>query len=189
MEELKTKIRQEGIVIGNDVLKVDSFLNHQIDPKLMKAIGREFAKRFEGCLITKILTVESSGIAPAMSVAHELSVPVVYAKKTSSRITDADVYESNVFSFTKNKKYKIRVSRKFITKDDCVLIIDDFLANGQAILGLYEIITKSGASFAGAGIVIEKGFQGGGDMLRKMGIRVESLAIVENMSETKILFK
>lgn len=189
MDELKAKIRQEGVVIGNDVLKVDSFLNHQIDTGLMNSIGEELAKRFSDAGVTKILTVESSGIAPAMSTANVLSVPVVYAKKTSSRITDNEVYESNVHSFTKNKDFKIQVSRKFLSKDDCVLIIDDFLANGQAILGLHEIITKSGASFAGAGVVIEKGFQGGGDMLRKMGIRVESLAIVENMSETKILFK
>lgn len=189
MKELKTKIEKEGIVIGNDVLKVDSFLNHQIDTGLMQAIGEEFAKRFADAGITKILTVESSGIAPAMATAQVLAVPVVYAKKTSSLITDNNVYESNIHSFTKNRNYKIRVSRKFLSKDDCVLIIDDFLANGQAILGLQEIIIKSGASFAGAGIVIEKGFQGGGEMLRKMGIRVESLAIVENMSETKILFK
>lgn len=189
MDLLKAKILDEGIVIGTEVLKVDSFLNHQIDPNLMAQIGKEFAKIFSNTKITKILTIESSGIAPAIFAAIELNVPMVYAKKTTSVNLDKETHEARVHSFTKQIDYMIRVSKKFISKDDSVLIIDDFLANGQAIIGLAEIIDAAGAKLVGAGIVIEKGFQDGGALVREMGIRVESLAIIDKMSQGKISFK
>lgn len=189
MDLLERKILEEGIVIGTDVLKVDSFLNHQIDPNIMDAIGKEFARRFSDKKITKILTIEASGIAPAIFTAKELAVPVVYAKKTGSLNMDHDTYDTTVHSFTKKKDYIIRVSKRFLNAGDRVLIIDDFLANGQAIIGLYEIVEMAGATLVGAGVVIEKGFQDGGALLREMGIRVESLAIIEKMSEKQILFK
>ncbi len=189
MDLLEKKILEEGIVIGTDVLKVDSFLNHQIDPNIMHAIGKEFARRFSDKKITKILTIEASGIAPAVFTGKELNVPVVYAKKTTSINLDQDTYDASVHSFTKKKDYIIRVSKRFLTAEDSVLIIDDFLANGQAVIGLNEIVEMAGARLVGAGVVIEKGFQDGGALLREMGIRVESLAIIEKMSENKILFK
>lgn len=189
MELLKAKILEEGIVIGTDVLKVDSFLNHQMDPNLMHAIGKEFARLFSDKKITKILTIEASGIAPAIFTGKELNVPVVYAKKTTSKTLDDDAYSTSVHSFTKKRDYIIRVSKKFLSKDDSILIIDDFLANGQAIIGLSEIIEMAGAKLVGAGVVIEKGFQDGGALLREMGIRVESLAIIEKMTEKQITFK
>lgn len=189
MDLLKSKILEEGIVIGTDVLKVDSFLNHQIDPAIMTAIGKEFARRFSDKKITKVLTIESSGIAPAVFTGKELNVPVVYAKKTTSVNLDKDTYETSVYSFTKKKDYIIRVSKRFLTAADSVLIIDDFLANGQAVIGLNELVEMAGATLVGAGVVIEKGFQDGGALLRDMGIRVESLAIIEKMSEEQILFK
>jgi len=189
MDLLKAKIQAEGIVIGTDVLKVDSFLNHQIDPVLMNEIGKEFAKLFSDKKITKILTIEASGIAPAVFTGKELGIPVIYAKKTTSLNLDENTYNASVHSFTKKIDYIIRVSKKFLSKDDYVLIIDDFLANGQAIIGLSEIIDMAGATLVGAGVVIEKGFQDGGALLREMGIRVESLAIVDKMSEGGIKFK
>lgn len=189
MDLLEAKILEEGIVLGTEVLKVDSFLNHQIDPNIMYAIGKEFARRFSDKRITKILTIESSGIAPAVFTAKELNVPVIYAKKTTSLNMDHDTYDAPVHSFTKKMDYIIRVSKKFLLDTDSVLIIDDFLANGQAIIGLNEIIEMAGARLVGAGVVIEKGFQDGGALLREMGIRVESLAIIEKMSEKQILFK
>ncbi len=189
MDLLKAKILDEGIVIDTDVLKVDSFLNHQIDPNLMFAIGKEFAKIFSDKKITKVLTIESSGIAPAIFVAKELRVPMVYAKKTTSVNLDEETYEARVHSFTKKIDYIIRVSKKFISNSDSILIIDDFLANGQAIIGLSEIVDMAGAKLVGAGIVIEKGFQDGGALIREMGIRVESLAIIDSMSENHITFK
>lgn len=189
MELLKSKILDEGIVIGTQVLKVDSFLNHQIDPNLMNEIGREFAKRFSDKKITKILTIEASGIAPAIFAGKEMDVPVVFAKKTTSLNLDSETYTARVHSFTKEIDYIVRVSKKFISPGDCVLVIDDFLANGQAIIGLSEIIEQAGAKLVGAGIVIEKGFQDGGALLREMGIRVESLAIIDKMSEKQITFR
>lgn len=189
MDLLKSKILDEGIVIGTQVLKVDSFLNHQIDPNLMNEIGREFAKRFSDKKITKILTIEASGIAPAIFAGKEMNIPVVFAKKTTSLNLDSETYTARVHSFTKEIDYIVRVSKKFITPGDCVLVIDDFLANGQAIIGLSEIIEQAGAKLVGAGVVIEKGFQDGGALLREMGIRVESLAIIDKMSEKQITFR
>lgn len=189
MDLLKKMITEKGIVLKDGVLKVDSFLNHCIDPQLMKSIGKEFYKKFKDEGITKVLTLETSGIAPAVFTALELEVPLIFAKKTQSKNSSDLAYESNVHSFTKGKDYRIRVSKEYLLKGDRVLIIDDFLANGQAAKGLCDLIEKSGASLAGIGIVIEKGFQKGGALLREKGIRVHSLAIIENMSEKMISFR
>lgn len=183
MESLKNMIRSEGRVIGTEILKVDQFLNHQINPELMKEIGETFASRFAGLGITKVITLESSGIAPALFTALYLGVPVVFAKKTESRNLDADTYQASVHSFTRGGEYIVRISRRYLDNEDTVLLIDDFLARGRALLGLLEIAGQAGAKVAGAGIVIEKGFQDGGTLIRNMGIRVESLAIVSSMSE------
>lgn len=189
MRLLKEKIIKEGRVLEGSILKVDSFLNHQVDIKLMNEIGKEFKKRFQDKKIDKILTLEVSGIAVAVIAAQYFNVPVVYAKKLESKNLDKDVYEGSVYSYTKAKHYKIRVSKKYISKDDNILIIDDFLANGQAILGLKEIIDSAGANLVGAGIVVEKGFQKGGKLLREAGILVESLAIIDSLEDNKIVIR
>lgn len=189
MQLLKEKILKEGRVLEGNILKVDSFLNHQIDISLMNEIGKEFKRRFENKNITKILTIEASGIAIAAIAAQYFNVPVVFAKKTESKNLDKEVYEGSVYSYTKAKQYKIRVSKKYINKEDNILIIDDFLANGQAILGLKEIIDAAGANLEGVGIVIEKGFQIGGKLLREAGISIESLAIIDSLEEAKIIFR
>lgn len=183
MDLLKQKIRSKGRVIGTEILKVDSFLNHQVDPFLMQAIGAEFASIFADQGITKVVTIESSGIAPALFTGLMLNVPVIFAKKTESRNLDTETYHAAVHSFTRGGEYIIRVSKKYLTADDTVLFIDDFLARGRALLGLLEIAVQAGARVAGAGVVIEKGFQEGGSLIRNMGIRVESLAIIKEMSE------
>lgn len=189
MKLLKEKIIKEGRVLEGNILKVDSFLNHQIDIELLNEIGKEFKRRFQGKDITKILTIEASGIAIAVIAAQYFNVPVVFAKKTESKTVNKDVYEGSVYSYTKAQHYRIRVSRSYISKSDNILIIDDFLANGQAILGLKEIIDAAGANLAGAGIVIEKGFQTGGGLLRDTGINIESLAIVDSMDNGEIIFR
>ncbi|MCX7920641.1 MAG: xanthine phosphoribosyltransferase [Clostridia bacterium] len=186
---LKQKILSEGRVIGKDVLKVDSFLNHQIDVNLFNEIGKEFKERFKDKKVTKILTIEASGIGIACITAQYFNVPVVFAKKTESKNLDSDTYESEVYSFTKDKSYKVRVSKRYINSDDHILIIDDFLANGCAVLGLKDIVDKGGATLAGVGIVIEKGFQDGGKMLREKGLNVNSLAIIKSMVEEKVEFE
>lgn len=183
MQSLKDKILSEGTIVGTDILKVDSFLNHQIDPQLMDEIGRDFVKTFSDLAITKVLTIESSGIAPALMTAFHLGVPLVFAKKTISKNLDNDTYVATVHSFTKGTDYIVRVSKKYLKPEDTVLIIDDFLAKGCALDGLIEIVRASGATVAGAGIVIEKGFQEGGSHIRQKGIRVHSLAIIQEMSE------
>lgn len=188
METLKEMIRKEGIVLSDDVLKVDAFLNHQIYPQLMQAIGEEFAKRFDGEKITKIITIESSGIAPALMTGLMLDVPVIFARKRKSLTLTDNLYTAKVYSFTKRTESEISVSKEFLSKDDSILVIDDFLANGQALLGLQRIIEQAGARMVGAGIVIEKGFQKGGDTLRKKGIRVESLAIIQSLKNREIIF-
>ncbi len=189
MDLLKDAIINRGQVIDNEILKVDSFLNHQIDVNLLNEIGKELKKRFGNKNITKILTVEASGIAIACIVAQYFNVPVVFAKKTESKNLDKETYESDVYSFTKGKTYKIKVSKKYIDVSDRILVVDDFLANGRAAIGLKEIIESAGAELAGIGIVIEKGFQEGGQILRGMGVHVESLAIIDLMSEKEIKFK
>lgn len=189
MELLKQKILREGRVENGDILKVDSFLNHQIDVELLNEIGKEFKKRFAKDNINKILTIEASGIAIACIAAQYFNVPVVFAKKTESRNLDKETYESNVYSYTKDKKYKIRVSKRYIDKSDNILIIDDFLANGKALLGLKDIIEQANANLIGAGIVIEKGFQKGGDLLRNDGVRVDSLVIIDSLENGRIEFR
>jgi len=190
MEVLKNKITNQGIVVDSEILKVDSFLNHQIDIKLLNEIGQEFKKRFANNEITKILTVEASGIGIACIVAQYFNnVPVVFAKKHEATTLDTSVYESDVFSFTKNKNYKIRTSKKYINEEDKILIIDDFLANGNAALGLIEIVRQAGAHVVGVGIVIEKAFQNGRVCIEKEGIKVESLAIIKSLQGNKVSFK
>ncbi|MCZ2258890.1 xanthine phosphoribosyltransferase [Sporosarcina sp. G11-34] len=188
MEQLKMKIIQEGKVLSDSVLKVDSFLNHQIDPELMQAVGKEFAERFADSGITKILTIESSGIAPSMMAGLYLGVPVIFARKRKSLTLVDHLYTASVHSFTKNETNDISVSKDFILENDVVLVIDDFLANGQAALGLIDILEQAGATLSGVGIVIEKGFQPGGAEIRQRGIRVESLANIRSLENGNVEF-
>lgn len=183
MELLKERIRKDGKVKEGNVLKVDSFLNHQMDIHLFQEIGKEFQKRFQGEEINKILTIEASGIGIACIVAQSFDVPVVFAKKTQTKNIAGDTWTTKVESFTHGRIYDIIVAKEFLGKGDKVLIIDDFMANGKALEGLAELVNMSGAELVGAGIVIEKGFQPGGDELRRKGIRVESLAIIESMND------
>lgn len=181
MKLLEERIRRDGTVKEGNVLKVDSFLNHQMDIALFNEMGKEWARLYEGCPITKILTVEASGIGIACVAAQHFGVPVVFAKKTQSLNIDGEVYSTKIQSFTHKRVYDVIVSKKFIKPEDHILIIDDFLANGCALEGLLEIVHAAGATVEGIGIAVEKGFQKGGDMIRAKGIRVESLAIVESM--------
>ena len=183
MELLKQRIRKDGTVKGNDVLKVDSFLNHQMDVALFEEIGKEFLRRFDGCGVNKILTIEASGIGIACVTAQSFHCPVVFAKKSQTKNIAGEVYSTRVESFTHGRIYDVIVSKKFLGPQDTVLIIDDFLANGAALEGLMELTAQSGAKLAGAGIVIEKAFQPGGDRIRAKGIRVESLARIKGMNE------
>ncbi len=189
MKLLEDRIIKDGKVIGNKILKVDSFLNHQIDVELFNEMGKEFKEIFKNDTITKILTIESSGIALACIAAQYFKVPVVFAKKHEATNLDQDTYESAVYSFTKDKHYKIRVAKSYISKSDKILIIDDFLANGNAATGLADIVSQAEAKLVGVGIVIEKGFQNGRRVLEEKGIRVESLAIVDSMNEGQLKFK
>ena len=189
MEYLKQKILKEGIIKEGHILKVDSFLNHQIDVEFLNEVGKEFKRRFSDREVTKILTVEASGIAIAVIVAQYFNVPVLFAKKVESSNRDASTYESEVYSYTRGKTYKIRISRNYLKKDDKVLVIDDFLANGSAALGLVNLVESAGAELSGIGIVIEKSFQDGGKKLREKGINLHSLARVEFDSENNIVFK
>ncbi|AOY15118.1 xanthine phosphoribosyltransferase [Bacillus cereus] len=188
MKVLQEKILNEGKVLSGDVLKVDAFLNHQIDPVLMQEIGKEFAKRFKEENITKIVTIESSGIAPAVMAALELGVKVIFARKRKSLTLQDNMYVANVYSFTKQETNEISLSRNHIDESDRVLIIDDFLANGQAALGLMSLVEQAGASIAGLGIVIEKAFQDGGKKLREQGVRVESLAEIASLDNNAVTF-
>ena len=183
MELLKERIRKDGKIKEGNVLKVDSFLNHQMDVELFHKIGEEFKRRFAEEEINKILTIEASGIGIACVVAEVFHVPVVFAKKTQTKNIAGDVYTTKVESFTHGRIYDIIVAKEFLGKGDKVLIIDDFLANGKALEGLAELVKLSGAEFVGAGIVIEKGFQVGGNVIRSKGIHLESLAIVDSMDE------
>ncbi|KEZ50661.1 MULTISPECIES: xanthine phosphoribosyltransferase [Metabacillus] len=185
---LQEKIKLEGKVLSDQVLKVDSFLNHQIDPFLMREVGKEFAGRFKNEGITKILTLESSGIAPSVMTGLELNAPVVFARKRSSLTLKGKLLTAAVYSFTKQEENTIAVSGEHLNETDRVLIIDDFLANGQAALGLAEIVKQSGAEIAGIGIVIEKSFQDGGKLLREKGFRVESLARIESLENGAVQF-
>lgn len=189
MKLLKNRILQDGEIISDQILKVDSFLNHQIDPKLIDEISAEFAYKFSEIKFNKILTVESSGIAPAVMTGLKLSIPVIFAKKNRPSTMVEDAFSSTVHSFTKNSDYEISVSSKFIRKGDNFLIIDDFLANGSASRALISIIEQGGGKVGGIGVVIEKGFQNGGKLLREMGYKVVSLAIIESLKGNKIQFR
>lgn len=183
MKLLEERIRKDGTVKAGNVLKVDSFLNHQMDIDLFNEMGKEWARLFADRKITKILTVEASGIGIACVAAQHFHVPVVFAKKSQSVNIDGEVYSTKIESFTHKRVYDVIVSKKFLHPEDHILIIDDFLANGCALEGLIDIVNKAGASVEGVGIAVEKGFQKGGDLIRSKGIRVESLAIVESMDE------
>ncbi|MGF2637511.1 xanthine phosphoribosyltransferase [Acinetobacter johnsonii] len=188
MYALEQKILSEGIVLSDEVLKVDAFLNHQIDPVMMQLIGKEFAARFKDAGITKIITIEASGIAPAIMAGLELGVPVIFARKYQSLTLKDDLYRSKVFSFTKQTESTIAISNKHISSADKALVIDDFLANGQAALGLIDLIHQAKAEVVGVGIVIEKSFQPGRDILLEKGYRVESLARVKSLANSTVEF-
>lgn len=189
MELLKQKILTEGRVKEGGVLKVDTFLNHQMDINLFNEMGKAFKEYFKEKDVNKIVTIEASGIGIACIVAQHFNVPVVFAKKTESKNLDGETYTSEVHSYTKGKSYIIRVGKKFINPEDRILLIDDFLANGKALIGLKDIVEQGGATLVGAGIAIEKGFQEGGDQLRKEGMDIYSLAIVDEMNEGNIVFR
>ena len=188
MHALEQKILAEGIVLSEAVLKVDSFLNHQIDPVMMQQIGQEFARLFKDAGITKIITIEASGIAPAVMAGLELGVPVIFARKYQSLTLKDDLYCSKVFSFTKQTESTIAISNKHISASDKVLVIDDFLANGQAALGLADLIHQANAEVVVIGIVIEKSFQPGRELLLEKGYRVESLARVKSLANGTVEF-
>ena len=185
MNFLEERIVKDGVVKEGNVLKVDSFLNHQMDIDLFEEMGAEFKRRFADSNITKIVTIESSGIGIACIVARYFNVPVVFAKKSKSINIDGDMYVAEVESFTHKCKNQVVVSKKFLNEDDHVLIIDDFLANGCALQGLISIVSEAGGTVEGIGIAIEKGFQAGGRMIRNLGYRLESLAIVDSMDAEK----
>ena len=191
MRKLEERILKDGKVFKGNVLKVDSFLNHQLDVGLLSDIGKELKRLYNDCDITKVLTIEASGIGVGCMVAQFFDCPLLFAKKTKTINIKGDVYKSQVESFTHQCVYDIIVSKDFITSDDTVLIVDDFLAKGNALNGLIDIVNQAGAKLAGCGIAIEKGFQGGGDKLRAQGIRVESMAIIDKMDDTtgEIVFK
>ncbi len=189
MQLLEERILKDGKVFPGNVLKVDSFLNHQVDVELINEIGKEFYRLFKDCGVNKIFTIEASGIGIACITAQYFHVPVVFAKKTLGKNIAADVYSTPIKSFTHGKTYDVIVSQEFLNKDDRILIIDDFLAQGCALNGLIELIKSAGAQIVGAGIVIEKAFQQGGDLIRSEGVRVESLARIESMTnDGKITF-
>ena len=190
MEIIEQEIQKRGKVLPGNVLKVNSFLNHQLDPYLLNIMAGEWTKLFKNDNITKIVTIEASGIALAILTGLKLNVPVVFAKKSNSK-NIGDVYKSKIHSYTRDQDFDIQIEKQFIYKDDIVLIIDDFLTNGSATLGMIDIINQAGAKLAGVGIAIEKGFQNGGEILRDKGVRVESLAIISSMDEKtgKIIFK
>ncbi|WP_214798071.1 MULTISPECIES: xanthine phosphoribosyltransferase [unclassified Exiguobacterium] len=188
MKQLEDKIREEGRALSDQVLKVDAFLNHQVDPVLMQAIGKEFAERFKDAKIDRIVTLESSGIAPAMMTALEMGIPFVFARKRKSLTLQDDLVEADVYSFTKQETNRISLSRRFVLPGERVLVIDDFLANGEAALGLTQLVEAAGAKVAGVGIVIEKSFQPGRDKLIERGYHVESLARIAKLEKNHISF-
>ena len=189
MKAMEEKILREGKVLPGGILKVGSFLNQQIDSTFLGEMAREFASLYQDAGVNKVLTIESSGIAIAAAVAMEMGVPMVFAKKHKSSNVDGSVYKAEVYSYTHGASYTVVVGSDYLRKEDTVLLVDDFLANGKALNGLAELVQQAGAKLAGAAIAIEKGFQGGGDALRAKGVRVESLAIVESMSDTTIAFR
>ncbi len=188
MKLLEDRIREDGTVLPGDVLKVDNFLNHQIDPDLMNAIGEEFARLFADAGVTKVLTVESSGIAPALMTGFQLHVPVIFARKHRSLTLTDNLYTATVYSYTKQVNNDISVDKRFISSDDKVLIIDDFLANGQAVQGLMEIAKAANVEIAGVGVVIEKSFQKGHQMVVDAGLHLEALASVASLENNQVTF-
>ncbi|WP_394023924.1 xanthine phosphoribosyltransferase [Anaerococcus martiniensis] len=188
MRELKEKILEEGVVLSDDILKVDSFLNQQIDVELISKMGKEFAEHFKDRKIDKVFTVESSGIAPALATASELGVKCVFGRKKQSLTTSEDVYHSSVFSFTKQVMNELIVNKEFINEGENVLMIDDFLANGQAAKGMIAIIRQAGANPVGCGIVIEKSFSNGRKLIEDMDVEVYSLARIAKLEEDNIVF-
>lgn len=187
MEELKRRILKEAEVGEGDIIRVDMFLNHCMDVSLLQEIGKQLGRRFRGERISKVMTVEASGIAVACFTALALGVPAVYAKKFQTGYIDPNVYSAEVHSFSMEKSYTIRISRRYLEPDDRVLLVDDILASGQAILGLLEIVSRAGAEAAGVGVAIEKATKDGGEVLRRMGLRVESLAKVERIEDGHII--
>ena len=189
MELLKERIRKEGKVLPGNIIKVDGFLNHRVDTKLMRAIADEFAKYFDVNNITMILTAEASGIALAAICADQYGVPMVFAKKAKSDNIEGGLYQSEIFSYTYKKKVTQILSKEWLTSEDKVLIIDDFMANGEAIRGLCDLVSQAGAELMGIGIAIEKGFQGGGDRLRAMDLNYHALAVIDSADENGIVFR
>lgn len=188
MKELLEKIVKEGTVLEEDVLKVDSFLTHQIDPELMSLVGKTFADKYRDKGITKIVTIESSGIAPAVFIGLELGVPVIFARKQKSLTMTTELLTASVYSFTKQTTNNISISTKFLTEQDNVLVVDDFLANGQAALGLIELCQQAGATVEAINIVIEKSFQNGRSLLEEKGYKVDSLARIKSLKNNKVHF-
>jgi len=189
MELLKARIRKDGRIKDGHIIKVDGFLNHQIDIGLLDAIGKEFKRLFDSEKITKIITIEASGIAMACLTAKYFNVPVVFAKKSESKNIDGDVYRTTVTSYTRGRDYTVILEKRYLTSEDRILIIDDILATGKAQQGLLDISKQAGASVAGIGVVIEKGFQGGGDKLRGDGYNVQSLAIIDSLENNLVKFR
>lgn len=189
IKALEEKILKEGKVLHGNILKVDCFLNHFLDVEFLMEMGKEISNLYKDVSVNKILTIETSGIPIAFAAAHFMGVPVVFAKKNKSDNISENTFRSTVTSYTKKNVYEVIVSKEFLNKDDRVLIVDDFLAKGNAIKGLMDIIEQAGAAFKGCAIAIEKGFQHGGDELREMGIRVDSLAIVDSMTEDSLTFR
>ena len=189
MKALEEKILKEGKVLPGNILKVGSFLNHQLDVDFIMEMGKEIARLFENSDVTKILTIETSGIAIAVGAAAAMHIPVVFAKKNKTSNISGDVYKTVVHSYTHGTDYTVVVEKDYLKNGDNILIVDDFLANGKALAGLFDIISQSGATAAGAACAIEKGFQRGGDQLRAEGIRVESLAIIDSMEDGNIVFR
>lgn len=189
MEKLKQRIVAEGKVLPGNIVKVDGFLNHRVDTRLMVEMAAEFAKVFDTSKITKVLTAEASGIALATICANEFGVPMIFAKKAKSDNIEGGLYQSEIFSYTYKKKVTLLVSKDWLNEDDKVLIIDDFMANGMAVQGLIDIVDKAGAELVGVGIAVEKGFQHGGDQIREKGIPIHSLAIIDTAEPGNITFR
>ncbi|MFV0352304.1 MAG: xanthine phosphoribosyltransferase [Oscillospiraceae bacterium] len=188
MEELKQRIRTEGKVLPGNIIKVDGFLNHRVDTNLMRSMAKEFSRLFDTTGITAVLTVEASGIALATICAEELGVPMVFAKKAKSDNIEGGLYQSDIYSYTYKKKVTLIMSSQWLTSNDKVLIVDDFLANGEALRGLVEIVNQAGAELIGIGVAVEKSFQGGGDKLRAAGHNLHVLASIESATEDGIVF-
>lgn len=189
MQLLKEKIEQDGQIISDHILRVDSFINHMVDPNLMLEIGREFARRYSGQEVTKVLTIEASGIAVGLTTAMALNVPLLFAKKQKPSTLEHGYYLSNIYSFTKNQSVDVYVAKKYLTSEDRVIVVDDFLARGEALRGMAELVKQAGAQLVGIGIVIEKMFQGGGKALRESGVRIESLIKINSLKDGKLILE